>query len=187
MSVTHELDTVRQGPVTFGWRRLLFPGVLAGLAGAVVVSATGMGFWVRLGPGPGFFPLVLGSLLGLLSLVWIGQELRGGRALQTLPVEEDSADPFAVPEEQQEPLRLARVAAIVLSLAVLAALLPLVGFQLSMLFFLIFHLRILGRRRWLLTAIVSVLGSFGVFILFTRVLSVNLPAASIGFLQSLGF
>ncbi|MCP9001721.1 tripartite tricarboxylate transporter TctB family protein [Pseudarthrobacter sp. RMG13] len=188
MSITHNSESDLRNPAAALWPRLVFPAVLAALAAAVVVSSTGMGFWVRLGPGPGFFPLVLGSLLGLLSLLWIGQEVRGAKngALPDEPETGDSTD-LVIPEEPHEPLRLKTAATIVISLAVLAALMPLIGFQLSMLLFLVFHLRVMGRRRWLLTTLVSVVGSFGVFILFTRVLTVNLPAASIGFLQSLGF
>ena len=188
MSITHNTESETEKTAATPLLRLLFPAVLAVLAVAVVISSTGMGFWVRLGPGPGFFPLVLGSLLGLLSLLWIGQEIRSAKngALPEEPEAGDSTD-LVIPEEPHEPLRLKLAATIVLSLAILAALMPLIGFQLSMLLFLVFHLRVMGRRRWLLTALVSVIGSFGVFILFTRVLTVNLPAASIGFLQSLGF
>ncbi|TLM88270.1 tripartite tricarboxylate transporter TctB family protein [Pseudarthrobacter sp. NamE5] len=188
MSITQNSESALRTPTGQALPRLLFPAVLAALGAWVVVSSTGMGFWVRLGPGPGFFPLVLGSLLVLLSLLWIGQEIRGGRhgATSEEPDTSSVAD-LIIPEEPHEPLRPKNIAAIVVSLAVLAALMPLVGFQLSMLFFLVFHLRVMGRRRWLLTALVSVVGSFGVFVLFTRVLTVNLPAASIGFLQSLGF
>lgn len=188
MSLTQKSVGVLREPAAPVWPRLLFPAVLAVLGAAVVFSSTGMGFWVRLGPGPGFFPLVLGSLLVLLSLLWISQELRGARdgAASEEPETTEATD-LVIPEEPHEPLRPKNIAAIVLSLTVLAAVMPLIGFQLSMLFFLIFHLRVMGRRRWLLTTLVSVVGSFGVFILFTRVLTVNLPAASIGFLQSLGF
>lgn len=184
MPATHTPDrALREAPAPL-WPRLLFPAALAVLGAVVVINASGLGLWARLGPGPGFFPLVLGALLVVLSLAWLAQEARAHR---TPAAAQELAPDLDIPEESVEPLRPRLAAAIVVSLVVLALLMPLLGFQLSMLLFLVFHLRVLGKRRWLLTGIVSLVGSFGVFVLFSRVLSVNLPAASIGFLQSLGF
>lgn len=171
-------------------KRIYFPLSLAVLAIVVGANSLGLGgLWVKLGPGPGFFPLVLGSLLGFLSLLWIVQELNTKPG--TPPADSQAPlmapDSVAVPQEQEVPLGWRSAAAIVGSLVVLAILMPLIGYQLSMLLFLIFHLKVLGRRRWLLTSLVSVVGSIGVFVLFTRVLTVNLPAASIEILQNLGF
>jgi putative tricarboxylic transport membrane protein len=162
--------------------------LLLGLA--VVWGSTQLGFWVNLGPGPGFFPLILGVLLILLSAVWTLQARTPERHAPA--AEDEGLHASDVPGEQTHAdhppdVPFKRVAAIVASLVLLAVGMDLLGFQLSMLIFLVFHLRVLGRRRWLLTAIVSVIGSFGVFSLFTMLLSVGLPAASIPFLRALGF
>jgi putative tricarboxylic transport membrane protein len=157
--------------------------LLLGLA--VVWGSTQLGFWVNLGPGPGFFPLILGTLLILLSVAWFVQ----ARTVERHPPaaeDEGLLEPDGSGEEVPD-VPYKRVDTIVASLVLLAVGMDLLGFQLSMLFFLVFHLRVLGRRRWLLTAIVSVAGSFGVFSLFTMLLSVGLPAASIPFLRALGF
>lgn len=171
------------------WTKLAFPIALIALGVAVTTNGIGLGLWARLGPGPGFFPLVLGCLLILLALLWVVHEVSKHRHPQPeSPIQESGIEAeLDIPEEPHEELKPKLMAAIVLSLVLLALLMPVLGFQLSMFFFLMFHLRILGKRRWLLTTIVSSVGSFGVFVLFTRVLAVNLPASSIGFLQAMGF
>ena len=162
--------------------------LLLGLA--VVWGSAQLGFWVNLGPGPGFFPLILGVLLILLSVAWFIQARTTG---PHPPAEDDmgllspDASGEVTPNGNPPDVPYKRVATIVVSLVLLAVGMDLLGFQLSMLIFLVFHLRVLGRRRWLITAIVSVVGSFGVFSLFTMLLSVGLPAASIPFLRALGF
>ncbi|OLM13502.1 Tricarboxylate transport protein TctB [Pseudonocardia sp. Ae717_Ps2] len=169
------------------WGRLLFPGALIALSVVVVVASLGLGLWAPLGPGPGFFPLLLGGLLGVLSVLWALEEVRAGRTRPVATSMPDDEVDGLDPELDEQPLRMRQVATIVGSLVVLAILMPLIGYQLSMLLFLVFHLRFVGHRRWLLTAAIAAIGSFGVFSLFTRVLSVNLPAASLDFLRVLGF
>lgn len=179
--------STEEAPRRLRWQRLLFPLVLAVLAVGIVADSVGLGIWVRLGPGPGFFPLVLGALLGLLALLWIAQELRTHRAVDPKGAAPEPAHEMPGFEAEEQPLRVAQVATIVVSLVVLAVLMPLIGYQLSMLAFLIFHLRFVGRRRWWLTVLLAVIGSFGVFVLFSQVLAVKLPAASIEFLRVMGF
>lgn len=166
------------------------PALLFLLGGAVIWGSSMLGFWVSLGPGPGFFPLILGILLIGLSGAWALELLRSGRNVETASdqAEDGTIQSPKLPGHADEPdVPLKRVAVIVGSLILLALGMETLGFQLSMLVFLIFHLGILGRRHWLLTAIVSVAGSFGVFTLFTVLLSVSLPAASVPFLRALGF
>lgn len=166
------------------------PAFLFLLGGAVVWGSSMLGFWVSLGPGPGFFPLILGILLLGLSAVWALELLRSERHLEKASdqAEDGNTPSLDFPGHAEEPdVPLKRVAVIVGSLILLALGMETLGFQLSMLVFLIFHLGTLGRRHWFLTAIVSVAGSFGVFTLFTVLLSVSLPAASVPFLRALGF
>jgi putative tricarboxylic transport membrane protein len=65
------------------------------------------------------------------------------------------------------------------SLLVLAAVLPFLGFQVALLLFLMYHLRIRARLGWVKSLIISVAGSVGVFYLFTLGLKVSLPVASV--------
>ena len=164
--------------------RLTGPVLLLLLASAVIWNSVGLGYWTTLGPGPGFFPLWLATLLAALSVAWLVQQIRGSSP--PTDVEEPVAGLEALPQEAESAVEPGRVVAIVVSLVVLTALLEVLGFQLSMLLFLIFHLKVLGRRRWLLTLVLSAVGSFGVYTLFALVLSVNLPVSAIPALQSLG-
>ena len=77
--------------------------------------------------------------------------------------------------------------AIVISLCVLAATLEILGYQLAMFLFVLFHLLVLGRRRLLLSLVLALVCSVGVFVVFTRFLTVPLPASSIPFLRDMGF
>jgi putative tricarboxylic transport membrane protein len=149
---------------------------------AAVLGALPLGYWTELGPGPGFFPLWLGVLLAGLGAGWLLMELRAWRARR-------AGVPVALPagEDEEVPAySLPTAVAIVVSLCILAASLEVVGYQLSMLVFLLFHLLVLGRRGPLESAVISLVGSFGVFVIFTRLLTVALPASSIPFLRDLG-
>ena len=165
--------------------RLTAPLLLLVLAAAIIWNSLGLGYWTPLGPGPGLLPLWLAVLLAVLSAIWLVQQFRG-----TSPSPAEDEEPVAgvdsLPEETDEPVKPGVVVAIVVSLVVLTAMLEVLGFQLSMLLFLIFHLKVLGRRRWLLTLVLSAVGSFGVYTLFAQVLSVNLPVSAIPALRALG-
>jgi len=143
--------------------------VLVAISAYLVLESRSLGIWTDGGPGPGFFPLVLSVALAVLSVVWFVQTRR--EALPTRTAES----------------HLGRQAAITtVSLVVLAALLNVLGFQLAMLLFLLFHLRVMGRVRWLTSLVVAVAGSVGAFHLFNDLLMVTLPVASVPPLSWLG-
>ncbi|GAB3440982.1 tripartite tricarboxylate transporter TctB family protein [Actinophytocola sediminis] len=177
----NRLDSEVAEPVAS--RRSRLPAVMAALVvvvgGAAAVAALNLQYWTEFGPGPGFFPLWLGVLLVVFGAIWFATLQRG-------PVEprtESAPDEAPQTTGDHSP---ATVVAIVVSLCVLAGVLEVLGYQLSMLLFLLFHLLVLGRRGVLLSSVISLAGSFGVFLIFTRLLSVSLPASSIPFLRDLG-
>lgn len=143
--------------------------VLIVIAAYVVISARSLGVWLPQGPGPGFFPLVLAVALVLLSVAWFIQIRR-------------AADGSSA--EDVYPWR--RPAVTIASLVVLAVVLDFLGFQASMLLFLLFNLRVMGRCRWLTSAVIAVVGSVGVFHLFNDFLLVPLPYAIVPPLTWLG-
>ena len=116
--------------------------VLAGIGGFAAVGvyaaveSLSLGLWTSLGPGPGLFPFAMGCVLVSMSAVWLLQELRR---------------PSASGEGADGRL----VAAVVISLVLLAALLDVLGFQLGMLLFLLYHLRIRGKRSWVVSLVVA--------------------------------
>ncbi|MHB0868919.1 MAG: tripartite tricarboxylate transporter TctB family protein [Chloroflexota bacterium] len=143
-------------------------------AGAFLVwQALRLQFYTPLGPGPGFFPLWLGLILTVISVLWFGQV---------------SLRPVAPMEKNFIPDRSGtfRILAILGALVAYTALLDLFGYRLTTLAFLLFLLAALGRQHPLITGAVALAGSFGVYHVFLYWLSVPLPTASIWFLKDLG-
>jgi putative tricarboxylic transport membrane protein len=165
------------------------PVLLIVLSVWTVVSSLGLGYWTPIGPGAGFFPLWLAVLLGAMSAVWLLQQLRA-RSAPPEPAEElEPTSPEAEAMEgpsHEEPVQYKTVFAILGSLIAVTALLEVLGFQLAMLLFLLFQLKVLARRGWALSVGLAVAGSFGVFVLFTQFLTVTLPTSSIPLLRSMG-
>lgn len=144
-------------------------GALTAVGGYVLAESFRLGLWNELGPGPGFFPCVLGGGLVLLSLVWFFQERAG---VQSAPAPE-AAD-------------RSQVRAVVLSLLILAAALPFIGFQVGVFVFLMYHLRLRARTSWIKSLVIALCGSVGVYYLFTLGLNVSLPEAGIVPLSLIG-
>ncbi|MHB0868637.1 MAG: tripartite tricarboxylate transporter TctB family protein [Chloroflexota bacterium] len=132
-----------------------------------------MEYYVDLGPGPGFFPFWLGALMAVLSIIWLAQASRGPGG----PLE-----PGFIPERRG----LIRIGCILLAMALFGWVVDYLGFQLTMLVFLVFLLTALGRQKPIVTATAAIVGSFGVYYAFTQGLDVQLPASSIEFLSNLG-
>jgi hypothetical protein len=147
---------------------------LAALGLYVAIEARSLGLWTDLGPGPGLLPLLLGiALLGLTG-VWVVQTLVQHRR-------HDTDD-----QRSDEPLDRTYVVGVVGGLILLAAVMDLVGFQISMALFLFAELKWLGRQRWWIAAVIALVGSVGTFVLFDRVLGVQLPLSSLPALAGVG-
>jgi putative tricarboxylic transport membrane protein len=124
----------------------------------------------RLGPGPGFFPFwlaLIGAVLAVALLVTTFREAvdpadAGTRVL-----------PHGVGGQ--------RWLAIVGLLAAVTLVMDYVGFRLAMLIFNAALVVALGERRWWMIAVFAVLGSIGVYYVFTTWLDVLLPVGRIGF------
>lgn len=162
----------------------IVPAALMVLAGAVIFSGFGLGYWTPLGPGPGFFPFWIGLVLAISSAVWLVQMLRGNPN-----VGPKHAEPGVLNTENVKVTRTAKkrpLWTILLSLVIMASLLDVLGFQLTMFAFLLFQLKFQGGRKWLESLIIALIGSFGIFYLFTQVLQVTLPTSGIDFLEDLG-
>lgn len=168
--------------------------LVAVVGAAALIGSRSYPYWTPLGPGPGFFPRWLGGILIAGGLLWLAQLLRAAKAPKVRPAEAgiDEAAPsvaeaMVVPDEDAPEYSLPTVVAIVVSLCVLAATLEVLGYQLAMFLFVLFHLLVMGRRRLLLSLVLALVCSVGVFVVFTRLLTVPLPASSIPFLRDMGF
>jgi putative tricarboxylic transport membrane protein len=142
--------------------------------GWVMYEAFQLTYYTQLGPGPGFFPFWLAVLMCGLSVSWLIQ-------LGLHPVKGEAKD--FVPSKAA----CIRIGALILSNAVFALLLEPLGFSITMFLFLLFLLVALGRQGVVVTLAVSILGSFGLFYVFTHYLTVSLPDCPIEFLRNLGF
>ena len=143
------------------------------LSAFTVWESWNLEYYTSLGPGPGFFPLWLGVLLGGLSLAWlVGESLRKGTA-------KDRA--FLPPRAG-----MVRILSILGALAAMAGLMNLLGFQLSMFLFVVFLLMGMGKQTLWVTLITALVCSVGVYRLFGGYLDVALPAAGVKFLAGLG-
>lgn len=177
------------------WLSAASAAVVTFVGAAALIGSRSYPYWTPLGPGPGFFPRWLGGILIVGGLVWLVQLLRAAKAATAVPSSTSEAgghggavsDAMVVPEEDAPEYSLPTVLAIVISLCVLAATLEVLGYQLAMFVFVLFHLLVLGRRRLLLSLVLALVCSVGVFVAFTRFLTVPLPASSIPFLRDMGF
>jgi putative tricarboxylic transport membrane protein len=142
-------------------------GAFGALGLYVLISSVDLGLWTSLGPGPGLFPFAMGAVLASMSVLWLLQELKK-------------------PSETGEGADRGLVIAVVASLLVLAAVLDLLGFQLSMFLFLMYHLKIRGKRSWLSSLLTALAGSIGAFYAFNYGLNVALPVSAIPALNLIG-
>jgi hypothetical protein len=145
----------------------IFGVVLILAAGFLVRESLRLRYYTPLGPGPGFFPLWLSIFLGILGAAMLWRATFG--APEAMP-----ADFYP---DRHGTLRAGAVVAALLGVLVLME--PL-GFRLVMLGFYLVLLTALGRRHPLVTGIIALGGSFGVYHAFVRWLAVPLPVGLLG-------
>lgn len=140
----------------------------------VGAEAVQLNYYTQLGPGPGFFPFWLAVLMCGLGAAWFVQ-------LWLHPLKGEARK--FVPSGAA----CIRIGALIISVAVFGLLLEPLGFSLMMFVFLLFLLIALGRQGVVVTLAVSIIGSFGMYYVFTQYLNVHLPESPIEFLRNLGF
>lgn len=146
--------------------------VLIGAAVLVIVNGLRLRYYVRTGPGPGFFPIWVGGILAGCGLLLLGQSFFDG----------DRTERFFLSREAA-----LRVLTIVLSLAVVWAGLEYLGFRLAVFAFAIIVPRVLGSQSWAVTAGVALTASFGVAYGFEKWLGIQLPRSTFEPLAAIGF
>ena len=150
----------------------------ADIAGGLIFVAVGMaivwqsvplGYWTRMGPGPGFVPLWSGVVIALGGLLLSLQSLRSKESGQSA---ENGCKMPGIP----------RSVVLVAVLTVCAAFaMDILGFSLSMFLFLATLIGLSRRHRWSVTigGAAVVTGAF--FLVFEWGLQVPLPRGMIGF------
>ena len=164
---TESLITKPESAIRVAPSVLVGIGAFAAVGVYVLVGSVELNLWTSLGPGPGLFPFAMGAVLVAMAVLWLVQELRR-------------------PSETAEGVDRRLVVAVVLSLTILAALMDLLGFQLSMFLFLMYHLRLRGRRSWVSSLITALAGSVGAFYAFNYGLNVTLPVSAFPLLNTIG-
>ncbi|MEV7573290.1 tripartite tricarboxylate transporter TctB family protein [Arthrobacter nitrophenolicus] len=164
---TESLTTTPKSAARVARSVLVGIGAFTAVGIYVLVSSLGLGLWTSLGPGPGLFPFAMGGVLVAMALVWLVQELRR-------------------PSETAEGVDRGLVVAVVVSLAILASVMDLLGFQLSTFLFLMYHLKLRGRRTWVTSLIIALAGSVGAFYAFNYGLNVALPVSAFPLLNTIG-
>ena len=142
--------------------------VLMCMAAFLLRESLKLRYYSPLGPGPGFFTLWLSILLAILAAAMFGEATFGKP--EAMPV-----DFYA---DRRGYLRIGAILAAIVGVIVLME--PL-GFRLVMVGFYIFLLTVLKRQHPLVTVIIALVGSFGVYHMFVRWMSVPLPTGVFGF------
>ena len=132
--------------------------LLFGLAVATY-SVTALSTGTIKQPGPGLFPLICGGGIVLLCLLWI---FRGYS-------EQICSEPLWEEKQWIRPV----IAVIVL--LVYTAIMEDLGYPLSTLAFLAAWQRFIENAGWRRTAVISIVGTIAMYILFVYLLSVPLP------------
>jgi putative tricarboxylic transport membrane protein len=144
------MDRVKAGGVTL---------VFLLLAAFICVEAWQVPFGSLRMPGAGFFPLLLGVTLGVLSLLLLGTSLLGA-----------GGDAIDVRPERREVVQLAA------SIFAAVFLFERAGFLLTMALFVAVVMKMLGTMRWVTAIVLALLGSVAAYVVFGRVLLIALPS-----------
>jgi len=142
--------------------------VLMLMAAFLVRESLMLRYYTPLGPGPGFFPLWLSVLLAVLAVAMFVQATFG--------------KPEAMPADFYPDRKgYLRIGAVLGALVGVILLLGPLGFRLVTLAFYLFLLIALGRQNLLVTVIIALAGSFGVYYVFVHWLATPLPIGLLGF------
>lgn len=136
-------------------------------AGFICFEALRLRYYTSLGPGPGFFPFWLCLALGACALGLMAQTLRGPAPPRPEGLWPDRSGSY-------------KLGAVLVAMVVTILLLEPLGYRLTMMGVYLFLLLMLGRRGFLVLALVSLAGSFGIYHLFVDLLNVPLPPGPFG-------
>jgi len=146
--------------------------VLIAVGAFLVFNGLHLRYYMRTGPGPGFFPVWIGTALAVTSLLLIVRSF----------VASENDGPFFPSREAAQ-----RVALAIASLICTWLALEYLGFRLAIFCFALVVPRLIARQSMLTSLIVALTASFGVGYAFEKWLGVFLPAPDLEFLQRLGF
>lgn len=136
---------------------------------AVVWNGFRLGIRVNQEMGPGFFPLLAGGLLALLSLILVIKSLRGYESQRP-------AEKFWV-----NPLAWKRVFLTLLAIGIYPLIMNRLGFFLTSLLLLFFLFRVIARLNWKVVVPGGLATAMAFRLVFDVWLRANLPIGPLGF------
>ncbi len=172
--VGEEELVIHEGRQWIRYTRVGFAGLLFVLGLFIFAQSFEFGWESRGTPGPGYFPFWVGLLIALTSFAWGITELRSSIDAQF--------------QQDIDPEGVWRVAQIVAAFAVLLIIFEPVGYNLSVLAFMMYLTYSMGKgkgRIWVMV-VTSLAASFGVYLVFVNALGVRLPKSIIPILSELG-
>ena len=136
--------------------------LLAALGTFILQQSLQWEFLGRNGPGVGFFPLVYGSLIVLLSLVLVIKSLRAGRRAGSQTPEQPAGKVFAA-------------VSVWVAFAITVALMKFIGFYVALGLLVMFMTRFIFSRSPRFALLSGVLVPLTFFVVFGLLLKVQLP------------
>ncbi len=119
-------------------------------------------------PGPGFFPLWLGIILGVLSI---------GLIVKTTTQKENVG---YVKEFLSEKIRWVKVFFVIIALILYGILIDYLGFLIITFLFMAFLLRFVGLQSWKTVIGWALIGSIGCYLIFEVLIKLRLPKGFLG-------
>jgi putative tricarboxylic transport membrane protein len=160
-------ETVRECKKRVMKRLNLIKGIVLLIFSLIVCyESNHLSLWSGRKPGPGLFPLFLGILLGILSLVFI--IVKGFK-------QNKEAIPLWTSRGNRN-----RILLTFGTLIIYAIVLPFFGFLVSTFFLLFFLLGLSYSGKWIVLGISSFLISFAFYIIFQILLKIQLPHGILG-------
>ena len=135
----------------------------------IIVSVFSLSIGTVADPGPGLFPLIMGVALSSLSLVILI------KSTFEKSIERKTLDKLWTG------LKWPKMFYTIGALLVYIIILDKIGFLLTTFFLLIFLMRVIEPQKWRLVIGLSILASVGSYVLFGRLLEMELPTGFIGF------
>ncbi len=134
----------------------------------VIEESAKMDLFVEFAPGYGFFPFWLGILMALLSIMLLVDASRR-------PAEKDTDAPIPVRES------LIKVVLVLAGLGAYAFLMELTGYVFDTLLLVVLLLGVVEKEKWQTTALVAVVMTALLYLIFQVILGVSLPKGPLGF------
>ncbi|QIZ38606.1 tripartite tricarboxylate transporter TctB family protein [Saccharopolyspora sp. ASAGF58] len=158
---------------------LAFGLAIFAVAIVVCVESISLVIWTPIGPGPGFFTVILGAVLGLLALAVMWDQRRQGETDGAQPRQSEEASE-ADPAPRRRFRRPARVWLVVGALVVIPFVLEPLGFRLTILALVLYVLLFVERRRVVSSVLIAAGASALSFYVFADLLAVPLPVGLLG-------